>query len=39
MRILVSDNISDKGVEILKSAGISVDVKTKLNQAELINII
>ena len=39
MRVLVSDNISDKGVEILKNAGISVDVKTKLSPAELINII
>ncbi len=39
MRVLVSDNISDKGVEILKNAGLSVDVKTKLSPSELINII
>src|SRR4030065_1148361 len=39
MRILVSDSISDKGVEILRSAGLTVDVKTKLTPSELINII
>ncbi len=39
MRVLVSDNISDKGVEILRNAGLTVDVKTKLSPSELISII
>lgn len=39
MRVLVSDSISDKGVEILRNAGLSVDVKTKLSPSELISII
>src|SRR3990170_3655316 len=39
MRVLVSDSISDKGVEILRNAGLTVDVKTKLSPSELINII
>lgn len=39
MRVLVSDSISDKGVEILRNAGLSVDVKTKLSPTELIDII
>ncbi len=39
MRVLVSDNISEKGVEILRGAGLTVDVKTKLTPSELINII
>ena len=28
MKVLVSDNISQKGVDILKKAGLEVDVKT-----------
>ena len=36
MRILVSDSLSDRGIEILKKAGLSVDVKTKLSPAELV---
>lgn len=39
MKVLVSDSLSDKGVEILKKAGIDVDVKTKLSPEELIRII
>ena len=39
MRVLVSDSISEKGVEILRNAGLTVDVKTKLTPSELINII
>ena len=40
MKILVSDNLSPVGVEILKKAGgIEVDVKTGLSKDELIQII
>jgi D-3-phosphoglycerate dehydrogenase len=39
MKVLVSDNISSKGVEILRSAGLAVDVKTGLNPDELKSII
>ena len=39
MHVLVSDSISERGVEILKNAGLSVDVKTKLSKEELLNII
>lgn len=35
MKILVSDNISPKGVEILKKAGLEVDVKTGMKPDEL----
>ncbi|MBI4683975.1 MAG: phosphoglycerate dehydrogenase [Nitrospirae bacterium] len=35
MKVLVSDKISDKGVEILKKAGLSVDVKTGMKPDEL----
>ncbi len=35
MKVLVSDNISDKGVEILKKAGLDVDVKTGMKPDEL----
>ncbi|MBF0517979.1 MAG: phosphoglycerate dehydrogenase, partial [Nitrospirae bacterium] len=35
MRVLVSDNISDKGVEILKNAKLEVDVKTGMTPDEL----
>ncbi|MFY9270359.1 MAG: phosphoglycerate dehydrogenase [Candidatus Manganitrophaceae bacterium] len=36
MKVLISDSLSDRGVEILKKAGLSVDVKTKLTPAQLI---
>ncbi len=39
MKVLVSDNISSKGVEILKNAGLTVDVKTGLKPDELKSII
>lgn len=35
MKVLVSDKISEKGVEILKKAGLTVDVKTGLKPDEL----
>jgi len=35
MKVLVSDNISSKGVEILKKAGLAVDVKTGMKPEEL----
>ncbi|MBI5633156.1 MAG: phosphoglycerate dehydrogenase [Nitrospirae bacterium] len=35
MKVLVSDNISAKGVEILKKAGLEVDVKTGMKPEEL----
>lgn len=35
MKVLVSDNISTKGVEILKNAGFQVDVKVGLSHEEL----
>jgi D-3-phosphoglycerate dehydrogenase len=39
MKVLVSDNISPKGVEILKKAGLEVDVKVGLKPEELKTII
>ncbi len=36
MKVLVSDNISEKGVEILKKAGLDVDVKTGMKPDELL---
>ncbi|MCS7163454.1 MAG: phosphoglycerate dehydrogenase [Thermodesulfovibrio sp.] len=39
MKVLVSDSISSKGVEILKRAGFEVDVKTGLKPEELKAII
>jgi D-3-phosphoglycerate dehydrogenase len=35
MKVLVSDNISPKGIEILKQAGLNVDVKTGMKPEEL----
>lgn len=35
MKVLVSDNISAKGVEILKKAGLEVDVRTGMKPEEL----
>ncbi len=39
MKVLVSDNISEKGVELMKKAGLKVDVKTGLSPEELKSII
>ncbi|HDP26433.1 MAG TPA: phosphoglycerate dehydrogenase [Deltaproteobacteria bacterium] len=39
MKVLVSDKLSEKGVEILKQAGFDVDVKTGLKPDELKEII
>jgi D-3-phosphoglycerate dehydrogenase len=39
VKVLVSDSISPKGVEILKKAGLQVDVKTGLKSEELKAII
>lgn len=39
MKILVSDNLSEKGVEILRNGGLEVDVKTGLKPEELKEII
>ncbi len=38
-KVLISDNISSKGVEILKKAGLEVDIKTGLKPEELKAII
>lgn len=39
MKVLVSDNISPKGVELMEKAGLKVDVKTGLSPEELKSII
>jgi D-3-phosphoglycerate dehydrogenase len=39
MRVLVSDNIAQKGVDILTNAGLEVDVKTGLSPDELKKVI
>ena len=40
MKILISDSLSEKGIEILeKEEGFSVDVKTDLTEDELVDII
>ncbi len=39
MKILVSDKLSDRGVEILRNGGLEVDVKTGLKPEELKEII
>ena len=36
MKILISDNLSKQGVEILQKAGLAVDVKTKMSKEELL---
>jgi len=36
MKILVSDSLSPRGVEVLQKAGYTVDVKTKLSKDELL---
>jgi D-3-phosphoglycerate dehydrogenase len=38
MKILVSDKLSEKGIEILKNGGLEVDVKTGLKPEELVKI-
>jgi len=35
MKVLISDSISEKGIEILRNAGLEVDVKTGLTPEEL----
>lgn len=39
MKVLVSDNISPKGIEVLEKAGLTVDVKTGMSPEELIGCI
>ncbi|NLK00118.1 MAG: phosphoglycerate dehydrogenase, partial [Clostridia bacterium] len=39
MRALITDAVSEKGIEILRDAGIEVDVKVGIDQEELISII
>jgi len=39
MRVIVSDSIADKGVEMMRQAGLEVDVKTGLAPEELERII
>ena len=39
MKVLISDNISAKGIEILKKAGLDVDVKTGMKSEELMAVI
>ncbi len=39
MRVLVSDSLSERGIEILKKAGLKVDIKTGLSPDELIQTI
>ncbi|HDK17535.1 MAG TPA: phosphoglycerate dehydrogenase, partial [Nitrospirae bacterium] len=39
MKVLVSDNLSPKGINILKKAGLKVDIKVGLRPAELQQII
>ena len=36
MKVLVSDSLSQQGITILEKSGLSVDIKTKLTPAELI---
>lgn len=36
MKILISDNLSTRGVEVLQQAGYTADVKTKLSKEELL---
>ncbi len=39
MNILVCDKISDKGVELLKNAGFTVDVKIGMQKEELLKVV
>jgi D-3-phosphoglycerate dehydrogenase / 2-oxoglutarate reductase len=36
MKVLISDHLSDQGIEVLKKGGLQVEVKTKLTPEELI---
>ncbi len=36
MKVLISDSLSEQGVTILQKSGLSVDIKTKLTPAQLI---
>ncbi len=36
MKILISDNLSKQGVEILQKAGLTVEVKTKMQKEDLL---
>ena len=36
MKILISDSLSPRGVEVLQQAGYTVDVKTKLSREQLL---
>ena len=36
MKILISDNLSKQGVEILQKAGLTVEVKTKMAKEDLL---
>jgi D-3-phosphoglycerate dehydrogenase len=36
MKVLISDSLSEQGLKILQEGGLSVDVKTKLTPAQLI---
>ncbi|MBI3610029.1 MAG: phosphoglycerate dehydrogenase [Nitrospirae bacterium] len=39
MKVLVSDALSEKGIEIMKKLGLEVDVKTRLSPEELLKVI
>ena len=39
MKVLVSDKLSSKGIDILKAGGLKVDVKTQLKPEELVSVI
>ena len=39
MKVLVSDALSEKGVDIMRRSGLDVDVKTKLGPDELFSVI
>ncbi|MCW2277579.1 phosphoglycerate dehydrogenase [Heliophilum fasciatum] len=39
MRVLVCDKVSEKGIQILQNAGITVDVKLKQTEDEIVNIV
>ncbi len=39
MKVLVSDALSEKGVEIMRKMGLDVDVKTQLSPDELLKVI
>lgn len=38
-RVLVSDSLSDVGVQVMRDAGLEVDVRTGLSEEELVDII